>query len=237
MFFVLLSVKQYAQIEKGTYVPSVALSGLYSTSPRTDTVSSSKYNSWSLGSNLGFGRFIKDNLLLTGTLSYNHTNTKSDYVNTKFVNNNRGNSSFGNNESIGASLLRYTFITENFAVRYGAACSIGYGEAINRTYYYNGSGYNYATGTYATETLRQTSGYTNTISGQINLVAGIQYFVSKNLAITGNMGFFNISDSYSPYQHIKKIDTHTINVSLTPSFNAFSAGLTYYIRPKVAAAK
>jgi hypothetical protein len=235
LFFTLLSVKQYAQIEKGTYVPSVSINGTYNTSPQSDSVSSSKSSRANLGVTLGFGRFIKDNLLLTGNLSYNHSNSIDDNTKTKIAYSDRGSSSFANTESIGASLLHYTFITENFAIRYGVSCSVNYGESINRQHYYEGSNYNPATGTYMNESLITTSGYSNSLSIQLNLQAGIQYFVSKNLALTGNMGFFSISDSYSPYQQIKKIDAHTLNVSLTPSFNAFSAGLTYYFRPKAVA--
>jgi len=236
LLFILLSVKQYAQIEKGTYVPSISINGQYSTSPKSDSVLSNKSNTANLGVTLGFGRFIKDNLLLTGTASYTHSGNKTDETYIKTPDNNRTYNSFGNTESIGASLLRYTFITENFAIRYGASFSINYSESINRQSYNEGGPYNPATGTYAT-ILTTSSTYTNSLGIQGNLVAGIQYFVSKNLALTANMGFFAISDSYSPYGHIKKEDGHTLSLSLTPSFNAFSAGLTYYFRPKPAAAK
>jgi len=235
LLFTLLSVKQYAQIEKGTYVPSVSINGLYSTSPKSDSALSSKYNNWNLGTTLGFGRFIKDNLLLTGTVSYTHTGSKANYTYVKTLNNNNGTSGFGNTESIGASLLHYKFITENFAVRYGASFSINYTESISRRYNYYDSYYN-LNGAYVS-VLYSNSVYSNSLGIQGNLIAGIQYFVSKNLALTGNMGFFAITDSYSPYLHTKKIDEHTLNVSLTPSFNAFSAGLTYYFRPKAAVAK
>src|SRR6185437_9056099 len=105
LLFVLLSVKQYAQIEKGTYVPSISLNGNYTTRPFSDTVYTGKSNNWNLGSTLGFGKFIKDNLLLTGNVSYTHSGGKSDYTYSVASNSykNSGNSNFGNTEGVGVS--------------------------------------------------------------------------------------------------------------------------------------
>jgi hypothetical protein len=239
LLFTLLSAKQYAQIEKGTYVPSISINGTYNTRPYSDTIYGGKTNSFNLGSTLGFGSFIKDNLLLMGNLSYTHSQAKSDYTYDAANNSyrNYGSSSFGNTESIGASLLHYKFLTENFAIRYGGSFSVNYTESINRNYNYTRGTYYPLTATYGPDVLHNTSTYSNSLGVQLNLLAGIQYFVSKNLALTGTMGFFAIADSYSPYQHVKKQDTHTLSASLTPSFNAFSVGITYYFRPKAAVAK
>jgi hypothetical protein len=233
ILFIAISTKQYAQIEKGTYVPSISVNGNYTTSPTKDTVSSNKNNKYSITTNLGFGRFIKDNLLLTGTFSYGHSGSKSDYTNNQNHYYNKGSNSFGNTESIGVSLLKYKFITENFAIRYGASCSVSYNELISRSYQYQ-ERYNNSINAYEYIYLNGTS-YSNSLGAQLNLLAGIQYFVSKNLALTGNMGFFNVSDNYSPYQKAKHINASTLTFTLTPSFNAFSAGLTYYFRQKVVA--
>ena len=226
--FIILSTRQYAQIEKGTYVPSIAINATYSDNPQKDSLYSSKFINWSATASLGFGRFIQNNLLLTGYFSYGHSNSKTDFVDNTYSYKNNGISDFSNMESIGGSLLKYKFLTENFAIRYGASCSVFYSETTNRSYRY-----------YQTPPLlyRTSSSYSNSFSAQLNLLAGIQYFVSKNLALTASMGFFNTSYMYSPYQKIKQVDSHTLSFSLTPSFNAFTAGLSYYIRPKNQAAK
>ena len=234
--FMILSTKQYAQIEKGTYVPSMAINATYSDSPQKDTLSSNKTSTISVNTSLGFGRFIQDNLVLIGSLGYGHSNSKYDYVNNASSYKNSGNSSFGNSESIAASLLKYKFLTENFAIRYGASLSVSYSETISRNYWYTRV-YDYSTNTYTGSEIGKSTFYSNTLGATLNLLAGIQYFVSKNLALTGSMGFFNTAYSYSPYQKVKHGDTQTLTFSLTPSFNAFTAGLSYYIRPKNQATK
>ena len=234
--FLAVSTKQYAQIEKGTYVPSISINAIYTSNPAKDSLSANKNNLWNSTVTLGFGKFIQDNLLLSGSLIYAHYYSKRDEVGNKNSYANNGSSFFGNNESIGAYLLKYKFLTENFAIRYGASLSIAYSETINRRYYYYQSGYNSLTGTYASNALENVFSYTNSLGATLNLLAGIQYFVSKNLALTGSMGFFGTTYSYSPYEKVKKVDTHTLTFSLTPSFNAFSVGLSYYFRPKKQAA-
>ncbi len=231
----MLSTRQYAQIEKGTYVPSISINASYGSNPQKDTVSSTKSSSWNSTASFGFGRFIKDNLLLTGSVSYNHSNSKQDYVYVKTPLQNYGLSSFGNTESIAAQLLKYKFITENFAIRYGVSFNINYIESINRNYNYNGESYNPTTNHYTYNLYETSSHYTNTFGAGMNLLAGIQYFVTKNLALTGNMGFFSASYSYSPYEKSKQASSQNLNFSLTPSFNTFSAGLTYYFKPKAKA--
>ena len=232
-----LSTRQYAQIEKGTYVPSIAINATYSDNPQKDSLYSSKFINWSATASLGFGRFIQNNLLLTASLSYGHTNFKSDYVDNKHSYNNSGENDFGNGESIGASLLKYKFLTENFAIRYGASLSVSYSETISRAYSYLQGVYDPVSGTYGDRILQTASSYSNLFGATLNLLAGIQYFVSKNLALTGTMGFFNTNYSYSPYQKTKQTEAHSLTFSLTPSFNAFTVGLSYYIRPKNQAAK
>jgi len=150
LLFVLLSVKQYAQIEKGTYVPSISLNGNYTTRPFSDTVYTGKSNNWNLGSTLGFGKFIKDNLLLTGNVSYTHSGGKSDYTYSVASNSykNSGNSNFGNTEGVGVSLLHYKFITQNFAIRYGGMLSVNYTEMISRSYNYTPGPFDFTSQTY-----------------------------------------------------------------------------------------
>ena len=235
--FIILSTRQYAQIEKGTYVPSIAINATYSANPSKDTLSSSKINTWGATTSLGFGRFIQDNLLLTGSFVYGHSNSKYDKIASKHPSENDGNSSFGNNESIAASLLKFKFLTENFAIRYGASLSVSYSETINNGYSYLQGVYDPVSGTYGDPILQRYSSYTNTLGITLNLLAGVQYFVSKNLALTGNMGFFSTNYNYSPYQKVKQTEAHSLTFSLTPSFNAFTVGLSYYIRPKNQAAK
>ena len=229
IFFAAISIKQYAQIEKGTYLPSISMSASFTDNPKKDTISSTKSNSFSYNVGVGFGKFIKDNLLLISSFNYGHSNSKSDYIHNNSSNGNNGQSFFSNSESIGASLLKYKFLTENFAIRYGASLSISYSETINRYYnYYPNNG---------NPVFEQEITYSNSLGVTLNLLAGIQYFVSKNLALTGSMGFFSTNYSYSPYQKIKHSETQTVTFSLTPSFNAFSVGLSYYIRPKNQVAK
>jgi hypothetical protein len=235
VILIAISTKQYAQIEKGTYVPSITITGGYTNSPYKDTIYSSKTNNWNIGANLSFGKFIQENLLLTGSFGFVHSNSKTDIIGKSPPLVNKGSSGFGNNESVGGSVLKYKFLTENFAIRYGASLSISYIETINRDYY-SVTSYVQATSSFNTFTNSSTS-YSNSLGATLNLLMGIQYFVSKNLALTGTMGFFNTSYMYSPYQKVKQVDTHTLNFSLTPSFNAFTVGLSYYIRPKNETAK
>ena len=231
IFFAAISIKQYAQIEKGTYVPGVSIGITYGSTPQKDSLSSIKSSTFSVTTNLSFGKFIKDNLLLTGVFSYVHSNSKTDYTFNKYPSENEGSSSFGNTESIAASLLKYKFFTENFAIRYGSSFSASYTEQISRNYSYDQT--RNSTGIY-TNTLSKETTYYNILGVSLNLVLGIQYFVSKNLALTGSMGFFSANYSYSPYQKTKHGDLELLSFSLTPAFNAFNAGLSYYIRPKAA---
>jgi hypothetical protein len=148
IIFIALSKKQYAQIEKGTYVPSIAINGGFTNNPSKDSTYSIKSNTLTYGTNLGFGRFVKDNLLLTGSFSYGHSSSKLDYVDDTYSYNNYGNSSFSNSEGIGVSLLKYKFLTENFAIRYGSSFSASYTETINRRYNNDNPTINPQTGTY-----------------------------------------------------------------------------------------
>ncbi|HWY12751.1 MAG TPA: hypothetical protein VN026_15565 [Bacteroidia bacterium] len=231
--FFLLCNREYAQIEKGTYVPSISLNFGYSSSPDNNKGISSKINDrWNGGATIGFGRFIKNNLLISGSIGYGYSYQNSSYTNNYNVYDSNGSKSYSNSVTLSGGLFKYKFFNENFAIRFGANITSAYSDGFSKNY-----SYNYYVDTYGNPTWinNNSDSYKNAISVQGNLQAGILYFLNRNLALTGSMGFFSASYSMSPYQKLKNKtdDAHTLSFSLTPSFNAFSLGLTYYIRPKI----
>jgi hypothetical protein len=227
---ILLANRQFAQIEKGTLVPGIIINGYYSNALNKDTIRSSVDNQWRTGFNMTFGKFIKENLLMSFTLGdfYSSSNSKSESVPIYF--NNYSNKQISNAVSAGVSLSKFKFINEVFAVSFGPSFSFGFADGKSTRTIFE-KHYDSNNNLYYTQSSIST--YENSILAQIYLSAGIRYFISKNLSINGSLGFFSASYTTSPYLTEKKhSEQNYLAFSLTPSFNAFGAGLTYYIRPK-----
>ncbi|HTD41116.1 MAG TPA: hypothetical protein VK671_10885 [Mucilaginibacter sp.] len=223
------SHKFLAQIEKGTYVPSISLNCSYQTSPVKDSTANSTQNYiWNAGCTIGFGKFIKDNLSLGASFNYTYGYSRKTYVNNNSYQANTDNKNYTYSENLSISLLKYKFIGENFALRFGPTLSAYFSEGRSNSQFYI---FDASNGTYSQQ---NPTSYYNSLISSGSLSAGIQYFLNKNIALTGNMGFFAINYTYSPYQKMKhpNSEAYTLNLSLTPSFNAFNVGLIYFIRPK-----
>src|ERR1700746_4053061 len=103
----LLTNTQFGQIQKGTYVPSFALNGLYSSSMTSDSAHTNKNYNWQAGLTLRYGKFIKDNVLLSGLFNYTklYSSSKYNYTSTPY-----SNQSFNGDKnivSVGVSLFKY----------------------------------------------------------------------------------------------------------------------------------
>ena len=229
--------KQFAQIEKGTALPGFSVNGTYSSNKDDQSYNYNainKTNNWQSGFNFKYGKFVKENLLLSFNIGYTYQeqNFKYEqaayplYLGTEKINKNILNA--------GISLLKYKFITENFGVDYGGSFSVSYSDGFDRHAGTLQVGVQDSLGYFSYYPVPYTtSQYQNSISASFNFTGGIFYFLSKNLSLTGSLGLFNLSYSTSPYTKQKNHEIQsTFNASLTPSFNAFGVGLVYFIRPK-----
>ncbi len=189
------------------------------------------YN-WQTGINLSRGKFIKDNLLLSFNVGYTYSYRHLQSIDINDHLNNTKSESNTNTASAGISLLKYKFITENFAVYFGPSLSMSYSDGFekdegNHSYYtYDSLGNSLVNIVPYT-----TSAFQNSITTNINFNAGIVYLLNKNLALTGRIGFFSANYTASYYSNFGETQ-NSFGISLTPSFNAFGAGLVYFIRPK-----
>src|SRR5205823_375214 len=125
---ILLANKQFAQIEKGTRLPGFALNGLYSATTLSDSAVSHKNYNWLAGLSIRYGKFIKDNLLLSGSLgySYNDRNYKDGYSLSPYSGITQDN--YSNSVTCGIGISKYKFITENFAVTFGPSLTLSYSD-------------------------------------------------------------------------------------------------------------
>jgi hypothetical protein len=230
---ILIITKQYAQIEKGTTLPGFSLSGMYSKTHSNSGTFLPYYDNsghnYQLGVNLKYGKFVKDNLLVGFNVGYGYNSREYD-VNYQSSYPNIQSKSRQNGINAGLYLLKYRFITDNFCITYGASFNLAYTESNNNDI---GATQSYDTMGVIHYSYYSTTSFDNTAQANINLTAGINYFVTKNLAITGSIGFF--SANYTAYPYLKKnkeIEQNSINLNLLATYNAFGAGLVYFIRPK-----
>lgn len=230
---VLIINKQYAQIEKGTSVPGFSLSGIYTKSHANSGTYLPYYDNsqinYQAGVSLKYGKFVKNNLLLGCAVGYlyndreNTVNYQSSYPNTT-------EKSKQNSVNAGVYLSKYKLIKNDFYITYGANFGLSYTESNNNNVQalvtYDSLGV-------AHFTSYPTTSFDNSVQASLNLTAGINYFVTQNLAITGSLGFLNASYTAYPYQKKNnEVDRSNIDVRLFATYNAFSAGLVYFIRPK-----
>ena len=75
--------------------------------------------------------------------------------------------------------------------------------------------------------------FSNSLSGSLYFNIGINYFVAKNFALTASIGAFSANYTVYPYfNEQNKTNQNSFDVRLLASYNAFSAGLVFFIRPK-----
>lgn len=215
-----------AQIPKGTYVPSIAVNGAYTNSIEKDSAHNIKSYNSQAGLTIRYGKFIKENLLLSGQLNYTKLLSSETYSYTTIPNSDYSYQSNKNVATAGILLSRYKFITESLCIDFGPSFNLSFADGIITQNRYISSN----------NLLNKQSSYQNSVTAQVYFTAGLQYFLNKNLAISGSLGAFSLGYTTSPYLKEKKhIDQNSFNFYLTPSFNFFNAGLTYYIRPKTEA--
>lgn len=223
IILLIISTKQNAQvIPKGNIMTGILLNGNYSTTPFSDSIYIQTNYTWHAGANLGVGVFIKDNLLLVGKLDYSYSNTtnKTIYNQSSFYDSYNLTTNT-NAITPGILLSKYFFVTDKIAFSLGAGISSSYSRAVSVTTYYDWL-----------RTLN-TFSYTSkqsTLAFQFNLLAGFYYFVTKSVALTGNMAFFPFS--YTDPQTKKGVQTHTLSFNNGNVFNNYGIGITYYFSPK-----
>jgi len=224
LLFIIFSVKLFAQIEKGTLMTGVLINGNYTTTPFKDTLYTQTNYKWNCGANVGFGTFIKNNLLLIVKADYSlgYSENKTLYNSPfNYFNNNEVQT---NTNSITPSIIlsKYFFVTEKMAFSLGAGISSSYSKAISVTTYYD---WPFVSNPY-TLTSKQ-----NILAFQVNLLAGIYYFITKNIAISGNMCFFPLT--YTEYPSKTNVQKQGFSFNNGNVFSNYGIGITYYLRHKV----
>ncbi len=224
----------FGQIAKGTRVPAGAINLYGSRTTVTDSMRKNlnRYFQNSIG--LNYGKFIKENLLLSFgigyTLNWNRSSTEyKTLVNNPILN----NKSFEilQSPSINLSIEKFHFLNEKIAISYGASLRLYFEETrVNRNFWF--PIYNPALNT-TTHEERFYNSYNNKIGTLVNLNTSLHYFITKKLSLSGSIGYCNFNYSYLPYSKQKfNITEHVFTFQLIPNFNNFNIGLTYYIQPK-----
>jgi hypothetical protein len=223
IILLITSTQQNAQvIPKGNIMTGILLNGNYSTTPFSDSVYTQTNYTWHAGANLGVGVFIKDNLLLVGKLDYSYSNTTNKMVYNQNIFSDNYTLITNTNAITPAILLsKYFFVTDKIAFSLGGGISSSYSRAVSTTTYYN---------PFSILNMFTTTSKQSTLAFQFNLLAGFYYFITKSVALTGNMAFFPFS--YTDPQTKKGVQTRTLSFNNGNVFNNYGIGITYYFSPK-----
>jgi hypothetical protein len=212
--FAFISSKFFAQIEKGTIVPSLTMQVVAGNNQTVLGTSGNKYSFLSFSIAPGYGRFIRQNLLLKIEPTFNKSKSITEFLSGNGMDTRILNSDFG--MGLRCSMTKYKFISENLAFGISSSVYGGFSEGGSKTI----------------GNITNSDSYHNSVSATIQIFGNVNYFLTKNLVLSASFGVAGLNYQYSPYSTAKHIHNHNITFNFSPSFNNFGAGLSYFIRPK-----
>lgn len=234
IFCILFSISNcYAQIEKGTLLPSASTFIWGQKNTTQDSLKNKNTSSYfNSGINLYFGKFIKENLLLTLGFGYSFQKTTNEQHGKKPNKYNTLSTNYNQTESILFGLQKFKFISKELGFKYGFNFDLGFIEINRKSDVLQYNSYDVNTGETIYTNLKSTS-YTNNLYSGLSFNSGFLYFINKNISLNANISFLNYRFAYSVYEKTKnKANVYDHSFSAFPGFNNFSVGISYFFRPK-----
>ena len=219
LFAVFLMQTAYSQTEKGKMFIGGQLSLTRNTNSVLDSLISIDNNTGGFSISPDFGYFIKDNLAIGATLSFETSDQTQNYNDYQFSSSTKTINKY-NTTSYGVGLFarQYYNITGNFKFYLNGGINYEYQTTMTSTKFTNPYPNNYP---YNQEN------HINNYS--INITPGLVYFISPKIGIQTTFGSLNYCYSTSKILNVK-YDNHgnTSNYGFNLNLSSFALGLNYY---------